>query len=581
MLVPLCIGLSIPAGAAGEEAVALPVPPPEQAAQYHAETSKSIIELQQFRRSETVAVQGPGGRTDTVTLTNLNPAINAWFLLTLTGARRSYLLENPDPKGRRVGLALAEGQGLSITDSGGTHICELWSDGGAALAAANASSIAYEPLCDGRLYLRNRVAGHRTNLERMADVLRDGLWCGEAIVGFVRDTVFHDAFREEATPTPCSGPAYVEGPRAPAPAALDPAKADSAVKPKDLGIKLDRVSSGEMALGRWYPASELSGVHVSVIQPNAISPAILESSRHFVDRLDAVEAVALDYLIAFDLAEFELGFALGTDHPRLDWSPRPPAQVRGGALPGPDGVATAAPLVTTGMVNPALASRVIATFTGGFKRQHGAFRYGALALKNRGSHYGFIEQGVIFSKLQPGLATLFVLDDGAVNMTTWAQADDRMLGRIRFARQNGVALIEPDPAAGFSTPGQLVNKWGAGNWSGSADGSLRTLRAGACLQEADGKRFLIYAYFSTATPSAMARVFQAYGCRYAMLLDMNALEHTYLAVYIHRGDRVAIGHLVSGMGQVDKTVDGQLIPRFIGFPDNRDFFYLLRRASPR
>jgi hypothetical protein len=205
----------------------------------------------------------------------------------------------------------------------------------------------------------------------------------------------------------------------------------------------------------------------------------------------------------------------------------------------------------------------------------------ALALQNRGSHYGFLEQGDNFWIILPGQPTLFVLDDGAVNMTTWAQADDRMLGRIRFARQNGVALIEPDPAAGFSTPGQLVNKWGAGNWSGSADESLRTLRAGACLQEADGKRFLIYAYFSTATPSAMARVFQAYGCRYAMLLDMNALEHTYLAVYIHRGDRVAIGHLVSGMGQVDKTIDGQLIPRFIGFPDNRDFFYLLRRASPR
>jgi len=26
----------------------------------------------------------------------------------------------------------------------------------------------------------------------------------------------------------------------------------------------------------------------------------------------------------------------------------------------------------------------------------------------------------------------------------------------------------------------------------------------------------------------MARVFQAYQCGYAMLLDMNALEHTYL-----------------------------------------------------
>ena len=76
-------------------------------------------------------------------------------------------------------------------------------------------------------------------------------------------------------------------------------------------------------------------------------------------------------------------------------------------------------------------------------------------------------------------------------------------------------------------------------------------------------------------------MFQAYDCRYAMLLDMNALEHTYLAVYVRRGDRVMIEHLVRGMAQVDKVVDGRLIPRFIGFPDNRDFFYLTRRRSAR
>ena len=48
-------------------------------------------------------------------------------------------------------------------------------------------------------------------------------------------------------------------------------------------------------------------------------------------------------------------------------------------------------------------------FTGGFKREHGAFRYGDLAQKNHGSHYGFVENGVVFSKLQPGLATIIVL----------------------------------------------------------------------------------------------------------------------------------------------------------------------------
>ena len=46
-----------------------------------------------------------------------------------------------------------------------------------------------------------------------------------------------------------------------------------------------------------------------------------------------------------------------------------------------------------------------------------------VALRNHGSHYGFIENGVIFSTLQPGLATVFALDDGRVEMKTWSDAD--------------------------------------------------------------------------------------------------------------------------------------------------------------
>jgi hypothetical protein len=77
----------------------------------------------------------------------------------------------------------------------------------------------------------------------------------------------------------------------------------------------------------------------------------------------------------------------------------------------------------------------------------------------------------------------------------------------------------------------------------------------------------------------MARVFQAYGCRYAMLLDMNALEHTYLALYTRKDDEIVVQHLIRGMEVLDKSADGQMIPRFIGFPDNRDFFYLVRRED--
>ena len=106
---------------------------------------------------------------------------------------------------------------------------------------------------------------------------------------------------------------------------------------------------------------------------------------------------------------------------------------------------------------------------------------------------------------------------------------------------------------------------------------LRTIRSGIALQSSGRKRFLIYAVFSDATPSAMARVFQAYQCRYAMLLDMNALEHTYLALYRRPGSQLIVDHLISGMNQVEKSDSGEAVPRFLGYPDNRDFFYLMRR----
>ena len=75
----------------------------------------------------------------------------------------------------------------------------------------------------------------------------------------------------------------------------------------------------------------------------------------------------------------------------------------------------------------------------------------------------------------------------------------------------------------------------------------------------------------------MARVFQAYQCRYAMHLDMNALEHTYLAVYRREGDKLVVQHLIREMSVLDKQAGERYVPRFLGYPDNRDFFYLMRR----
>lgn len=542
----------------------------------------TILEIQPGRTSETAPLPGTAGRQGIATLTNLNPEINSQFLLTLQAPGLAealhYPIENPAPVSQRLTLSHIDPGHLLIDAGGRTVRCVLWPRD--ALEKARRSPLAFAPWCDGLLYLRNTIRGNRTALEATTEFLRDHVWHGEQIVAFVRHEFYQDAFMERGraqpgAPTHTGALVSRSGP--------PPARMISTHGPREIeapGMGLDVGGAGALLQGQWYAVVGLDGIHASVVQPGALAEGDSVAAGGGRGRgLDSVESEALVYLVAFDLAAYEIGFALGTEHPRLGWSTRAQANIRSAQMPGPDGIASAAPLVRTGMVSPALLPRVVATFTGGFKREHGAFRYGTLANINHASHYGFVEQGVVFSRLNPGLSTLYVLNDGSVGMKTWARGDDRMLGRVRHARQNGVPLIERDPAGGQSTFGALVDAWGQGNWSGSADERLRTLRAGTCLIEHAGRQFLVYAYFSTATPRAMARVFKAFGCSYAMHLDMNALEHTYLALYRPVGDHMTVQHLVGQMAVLDKHSGTTLLPRFLGFADDRDFFYLMARKG--
>jgi len=559
-------------------------PPRDQAQEYEAEVPKTILELQQFRHANSIRIAAKGGREGIATLVNLNPAINAWYLLNIgwkgSSLEAAYHLENPTPQLRKLVLDEKYPSGLVIVEGTHRYSCNLFESG--ALDQAKASPLIFYPLCEGRIYLRNPATGHRTTLEAATEFLREHVWGGETIIE-LGHILMGDAHRENgkiqtenpATPAASAGAAT----DLPVPALIDSKYAGRVLTSSNLGIVWEGHEKTGMTPGAWYAATGNRGVYVSILQPNLVYAAILQSYRSMVNNLDGVEASSLCYLVAFDLDRFELGYALGTEHPKVGWSDHMLEQTKNLALPGPDGIGTISPLIATGLLSPEEAPKTVATFTGGFKRTHGAFKYGDLALRNHGSHYGFIENGVVFSKLEPGLATILVLDDGSVEMKTWAEADNKLLARIRHARQNGVPVVEFDPASQAPAPGGLVHLWGPGNWSGSEDMKLRTMRAGAALQRNGRKRFLIYAVFSDATPSAMARVFQAYRCDYAMLLDMNALEHTYLALYRRSGSQLFVDHLVKGMGVLEKPASGELIPRFLGYADNRDFFYLMRRTG--
>jgi hypothetical protein len=525
-------------------------------------TGPNIIDLQPFRR-----VSSARGAT----LINLNPAINAWFLLAAGDS--TWHLENPQPREQQV--MLDDKSGFVIAEGKDRYPCDLLSG---ALDEGRKSTRIYYPLCGGRLWLRNPAKGQRTALESATEFLRNQVWGGEKVI-----ILFHhllsDRWRETGDLT--AGSAAGAATAGPGAALIDSADTARLLKPVNLGITLESpdVERNGMTPGAWYPAAGNPGVYVSVLQPNIIAPAVMESHRDLVSHLDNVEGASLVYLIAFDLDRYDLGFAMGTNFPGVGWSTHLLPQMKDASLPGPDGIGSIAPLVSTGLISPENGRRTVAAFTGGFKREHGAFKFGDLAMENHGSHYGFLENGVVFSKLQPGLATVFVLNDGAVEMKTWSEADNALLGRIRYARQNGVPIIESGAHGKGAAPGKLVARWGPGNWSGSEDEKLRTIRAGLAVATHNAKRWLIYAVFSDATPSAMARVFQAYQTNYAMLTDMNALEHTYLALYRRAGSEMAVDHLISGMSVLDKGEPGAVIPRFLGVPDNRDFFYVMRKET--
>lgn len=554
----------------------------QQAAEYEARRPKSVIELQQFRRTSRARVVDERGRAGQAVLINLSPRVNFWYLLQLTWdgeATTSYHLTNSRPLTHELALDPDVPGGLVLESSLGRTACALWSsEATPSLEAAARLSAPYVALCSDDVVLRRPTAGRRTRLEWATDFLRDRIWGGETITVLVRDTIYQDSHlvTSDLIAGAAAPAAAVAAPGRPGAARIESRHAGDLLTPVALGLALESPRTS-VQVGAWYPARGNPGVFVSVLRPGLVAVEAADSGPRRTGRLDAVEADALTYLVAFDLSHFEIDFSVGTDHPRVGWADRVQPGMRDASLPGPDGFADLSPLVAGGIVPYSLAEHAVASFTGGFKRSHGAFRSGALGERGSGSHYGFVESGVVLSKLHPGLATVFALDDGAVTMKTWSRDDDALLERIRFARQNGVPIVETDAATGQPVPGALVGRWGDGNWSGSQDRRLRTVRAGICLQESAAGRFLLYGYFSSATPTAMARVFLAYDCSYAMITDMNALEHTYLALYRVEASRLAVDHLVEGMEVLDQVVDGQTLPRFLGFADNRDFFYVVRR----
>lgn len=570
---------------------------PEQASPF---PEASVLAIQPYQQTATAAVAG----STRLWLVDLNRNVHEWFLLARrTGERGAVAIvhvENPLGLAQRVSLG---DDGLAVEHGGTRTRCALATGDGRDLFARPTQP--FTPFCGGHLLLRSQMSGYQTTEEFAVSVLRSMGGVGEAIINLYKTTIGADANleraqverRAEPEPGRAGQPAASAELRIPRAANVDPSDAASVFVGHRLGIRLAAPAGGAAPRprpGQWYATALQQGAYVSIIAPHQVEHGLLQRDLDRANPLDNVETNALVYLLAFDLETYAISFHVGTDHPAVDWSPRP--QVAHGGHAGPDGFGSLRPLARVGMVSPQERPRLAGIFVGGFKREHAAFRYGPLSQINQGTHYGFIERGVVLSRLQPGLSTLFGRLDGSVEMRTWTAADTGELPHLAFARQNGVPLVELDAATRRPVPGSNVRSWGLGNWSGALvirtdpegnqvrGAELRSVRAGACIQENAGRRFLIYGYFSAATPSGMARVFQAYGCSHAMLLDMNSPELTYAtlvgATQGGQDERLVVEYLNQAMAGAEP---GARQFRFLTANDNRDYFVVLRRpgAAPR
>jgi hypothetical protein len=506
----------------------------------------SVMDLQSFARSQSVATAA-GGQAQ---LTNANPNIGGWYVLAAQGGglQGEYHLEVASPQG--VSLALSP-TGLLIHSRAGSQICDIFDPNSRSfLGALEKSHVLFARLCDSNVWLRN---GEGTNQVDSAAAAR---------------------FLSRAP----SGPA--DSSRAPAPAETS-AAARSEVMP------LNMEGTSPVVAGAWTPSRHRAGVYFSAIEPDQVAPAILSGDR-VADPLGSAEGQTLVSLVALDLGHFTVAWSHGPLLPGVgSWSTMFPTR-RAPTGAGPDGVESLLPLQTrAGVMNPAHLENFVASMAGGFQRFHGWMRGGG---PYSGRYYGFIQEGVVLSSMSQGLVTLIVDRQGRVDIKPWDQADAANIANIRYARQNGVSIV--DFRAGRSVPGDYVSAakrfWG--NWSGNAvHGALQTPRSGACIAENNGARYLVYAYFPSATPSAMARVFQAYQCRAAIHLDMNNPQWAYFGLLSNVGGKYLVEHPDRAMAAKDGLlqIGGRAIPvpRFIAHADMAnpgDFFYFMSRdeAAP-
>ncbi len=231
-------------------------------------------------------------------------------------------------------------------------------------------------------------------------------------------------------------------------------------------------------------------------------------------------------LVAMDMRQLELGMQAGYE------DPKPTTGSPGeGHIPQ----------------DPAVYSRVVGTFNGAFKTQHGA--YGMM-----------VNRRVLIPPVQGG-ATVIVNEASEVGLGSWPQSAEIPADIVAF-RQNLDPLVEDG----------VANPTGRRLWGWQIEGtSVMTQRTALCVTAAG---HLYYAWGEEIDGPTLGRALRQAGCSYAMHLDMNPAHSGFVYTDVVN-PKQAEYHL--------KLADERMtIPpdKFVRW-SAKDFFYVtVRDATP-
>ena len=167
-------------------------------------------------------------------------------------------------------------------------------------------------------------------------------------------------------------------------------------------------------------------------------------------------------------------------------------------------------------------------------------------------------------------------------MKTWSRADDALLPRVRYARQNGVPLLERDPRSGEVEAGRPPRTLGGGQLVGLA-GLQAAVGAGRGRPAGGGR---------TALPRLRVllerdAIGDGPGLRRLPLPVRHAPRHERPRAHLPRalpreGGQARRRAPRSGHERPRQDVrQRRPSPAFSRFADNRDFFYLMKKREPR